>query len=880
MRVESGELVGLRSWHPRPGERVSTASWELATRWGPNFRLRPVETDALTEPERYLLVPALIVDVAGSSATTVVFDTAQGRFRVQPAALRAGESAAFLGGRVIADRTPYAQKLSGEAQHDDGASLVAGPNGELWAAWVAFTENAEIRVSRFDGRAWGAAERIGKPGDIFQVKLARDAAGRPWAIWSEQVEGNFDLYASRFDGRAWSSPQRLTSAPQPDVWHAVATDAAGRVWVVWQGFRSGSSDILARSYDASGAAWSEETRLSTSPANDWAPAVAADSRGSVYVAWDTYDQGNYDVMMRSFRNGQWSEPMAVAATPKFEANVTLACDRADRLWVSWNESGFQWGKDFGFLVRMQATPLYLSRWMGVAVFADGRWQEPVADLNEALPAVMRDYNDLPTLLADAAGRVWLFFRHRTNKFPDTPATSINHRAAWEIWATAFDGDRWRSPVPVPFSQGRNDMRAGFAAGQTGVYAAWPTDNRDFEEYLFAHADVYAGRMPDFPGPAEPPKLKTRVVPKLTTYATHENESADLARIRAYAIQSGGRTGRIYRGDTHRHTEFSFDGQNDGSLLDAYRYALDAGALDYLMVSEHRRLQGPDVPFINWLVSQTADVFNVPGSFVPLFGYERSLNYPNGHRNVVFARRGTEPFQASPDEYAGKIGAQGLFGYLRARGGISIPHTSASNMGTDWRDNDPEVEPLVEIYQGDRVSAEYEGAPKAAYSGDPTAQPGGFRPAGYVWNAWAKGYKLGVQASSDHLSTHISYACTIAEEFTREGLLDAMRRRHNYAATDNIILDYRLSSGGREYVQGDIGKRGGEVRLAVRAIGTRPIRQVDIIRNNRFIHTRHPLETDVNFQFADADAPMGESYYYVRVIQVDDQMAWSSPVWLE
>ena len=106
------------------------------------------------------------------------------------------------------------------------------------------------------------------------------------------------------------------------------------------------------------------------------------------------------------------------------------------------------------------------------------------------------------------------------------------------------------------------------------------------------------------------------------------------------------------------------------------------------------------------------------------------------------------------------------------------------MGTDWRDNDPEVEPLVEIYQGDRVSAEYEGAPKTAITGRMTGAPGGFRPAGFVWNAWAKGYKLGVQSSSDHLSTHISYACTIAEEFTRDGLVDAMRKRHSYGATDN------------------------------------------------------------------------------------------------
>jgi len=46
----------------------------------------------------------------------------------------------------------------------------------------------------------------------------------------------------------------------------------------------------------------------------------------------------------------------------------------------------------------------------------------------------------------------------------------------------------------------------------------------------------------------------------------------------------------------------------------------------------------------------------------------------------------------------------------------------------------------------------------------------------VWNAWAKGYKLGVQSSSDHVSTHTSYACVLAEQFTRAGILDAIRKR--------------------------------------------------------------------------------------------------------
>ena len=50
------------------------------------------------------------------------------------------------------------------------------------------------------------------------------------------------------------------------------------------------------------------------------------------------------------------------------------------------------------------------------------------------------------------------------------------------------------------------------------------------------------------------------------------------------------------------------------------------------------------------------------------------------------------------------------------------HTSATGMGTDWRDNDPEVEPVVEIYQGHRQSYEHLGAPAAAQPDDARTTP--------------------------------------------------------------------------------------------------------------------------------------------------------------
>ena len=96
----------------------------------------------------------------------------------------------------------------------------------------------------------------------------------------------------------------------------------------------------------------------------------------------------------------------------------------------------------------------------------------------------------------------------------------------------------------------------------------------------------------------------------------------------------------------------------------------------------------------------------------------------------------------------------------------------------------------------------------------------------VWNALAMQYRLGFQASSDHISTHISYAIALAEEPTRPAILDAFRRRHCYAATDNIIMDVRSD----EHLMGDEFTASGPVKLKVIVHGTGPVAQVDIIKD--------------------------------------------------
>jgi len=49
----------------------------------------------------------------------------------------------------------------------------------------------------------------------------------------------------------------------------------------------------------------------------------------------------------------------------------------------------------------------------------------------------------------------------------------------------------------------------------------------------------------------------------------------------------------------------------------------------------------------------------------------------------------------------------------------------------------------------------------------------------------------------------------------------MRQRHAFGATDNIVLDFRVQAGGKEYLEGDALAARGRYVLTVNALGTGP-----------------------------------------------------------
>lgn len=841
--------------------------------------------------------PSILVNLkSGSLNEPIHIKTVRGDFSFKPGDVMANRISYFLDNNISVAVVPPVEHVSPQSLgQQDFPSILWSKSKKLWSAWQEHTkEGDQLIVQSKTGNTWGPRAVLAQKADIFNTALAEDAQKRIWVTWSMQVNGKWDIYGRFYDGVKWSKQDQIThSEATKNVYHQMVADSKGNVWLVWQRTADSYSQIYAKYFN--GRQWSVDEQLSTGKSkagNNWWPVIAAGPNGSLAVAWDGYASGSYDVYLKRRTGNAWGKEEVVAGTALFEAHPTVAIDNSNKIWVAWDESGINWGKDVAFLLDHQATRLHESRSISIICLDGDKRLSPMQDIKQVFKP--GEFWELPHLQIDAQGKPWLLARHLVMREPDTPLEGPIDLALFEDWATMYDGEKWIQPMYLPRSTGRNDMMPATALASDGnIWAAWPTDLRDAKTYQPEQLEVQVAKI-DKVNSVQQQVLQSYQHEEVAPYKPFDaEENAQVQRIRNYKIHNDGKTYSIFRGDLHRHTDVSCDGNTDGSLLDAYRYARDVAALDFLGVSNHT---DDSWDTYNWWYSQkTADLFQIKNSFVAFYGYERSVEYPNGHRNIFFTKRNSaDVFPIGAFEArGGYVGSGALYWYLRRNGGFSIPHTTGRTSGTDWRDNDPKVESVMEIYQGMRDSYEYPGSPRPfkLYTLPDSTKPIGrassapasasFRTLGFAWNALAKGYKFGFIASSDHISTHVSYACLIAENLTPQGLLEAIQNRRTYAATDNIILDVKYKGSDGEHLMGDIFNSTKPVQLNAQIIGTGDILQVDIIEDNAIVKTYKPESgSTFNVNYTDKKVKNNNTnYIYIRVMQKDGEMAWGSPVWV-
>ncbi|HEY7428471.1 MAG TPA: hypothetical protein VH682_29835 [Gemmataceae bacterium] len=845
----------------------------------------------------------LNVRLDAPESATVTVSTEEGKFSFKLTDLAIGASKRFLDGQVAIEREQGAVRLTGPETEDDYPVMAKGKDGATWLAYVAYQAGRpiimervkagnfeelepkdngdQILLRRFDGKVWHPALDVTGEGlRVWRPTVAVDGRGDVWVAWSQQIDGDWEILYRRYtppakDGDAgkWSEIVRLTHVPGADFHVVAATDAAGTVWLAWQAWRDNNFDILLAA-PVEGHAWKEPRTISRSTANDWTPAIAADSRGRVHVVWDTYDKSNYDVLLFTLdKDGKAGKTIAVANSPRFEARSHLACDKQDRLWIAYEEGDEQWGKDYGDaqpvrhgLPKNPGFGLYIHRTVKVKCLVEGKLQQPAGDLEAALADTLPHNRSLPRLAVDTAGGLWLLLRH--HPLPGGAGE------VWNSYALRYQGRQWSPSRRLAFSADLLDNRPALTPLGDSILAVYNGDGR-LRTQARDQDDLFAAVLHPSGPTAAPELIDDKPAPAAAAVAVvHQEETADIARMRAYRVAAGDKKLRLLRGEFHRHTEFSAHNDKDGSLEDAWRYAFDAVDMDWIGNGDHDNGFGSE--YMWWHFQKVTDLFQHPPRFVAMNVYERSVVYPDGHRNVIFPRPGIRPLprtdlKGTPEK--GTPDTKLLYAYLKHFGAICSSHTSATNMGTDWRDNDPSVEPVVEIFQGCRHNYEHPGAPRSATE---DTQIGGYQPKGFVWNALEKGYRLGFQSSSDHYSTHLSYAVVLTDDVSRQGVIDAFKKRHCYAATDNIVLDVRSG----EHLMGDSFTTAKRPTLDIHIHGTAPIAKVHVIRDNKYVYSAEPKERKATLHYTDMAAKQGKtSYYYVRVEQADGNLAWASPMWI-
>ena len=358
----------------------------------------------------------------------------------------------------------------------------------------------------------------------------------------------------------------------------------------------------------------------------------------------------------------------------------------------------------------------------------------------------------------------------------------------------------------------------------------------------------------------------------------ESEGGLRARSNPIVVVSSGP--RIYWGDLHGHSGLS-DGT--GTPQDYFRYARDVAALDIVSLTDHDHwgvLHLDENPTLWQQIRAAVEEFHRPHSFVTLLGYEWT-SWESGHRHVLYFTD-DGPLHSSIDPAFDT--PQKLWDALRGVDAITMAHHSAGGpIATDWSiAPDPVLEPVTEVVSVHGVS-EAADSPAVIYD----AKPGHF-----VRDAIERGYRFGFVGSGDSHDGHpgLSHltsggtgglAAILADELTRPAILEALRLRRVYATSGpRIYLRTALATHpmGSTVAARDLEAADGEPMLYVQAIGTDTIRWIDVVRSGAVVRSEvGQPQLELLIPFA---APSAGEYVYVRVVQEDGGLAWSSPIYIE
>jgi len=338
---------------------------------------------------------------------------------------------------------------------------------------------------------------------------------------------------------------------------------------------------------------------------------------------------------------------------------------------------------------------------------------------------------------------------------------------------------------------------------------------------------------------------------------------------------------IYFGDIHAHSTLS-DGIGDSAS--GYEYARKFNGLDFAAFSDHN--QKGD----KWRKTvEIANRYNADNEFVTFIGFEWTDN-DRGHKNVFY--RGDDGPECPEEGYTSlpeipvwwaqldkeKVRALTIPVHPNIQAKAKRPDGQPAWHATNWSYTNHTYQRLVEIFQNLGSSEAPGGTNKEL--GIRNSDCGSS-----VQTALSMGHRLGFIGSTD---THLARpgigagrCAIVSNDYSRGGLWDALYERSCYAITGEHILVFftvNQQKMGSELILSDVNQ---SRKIQWRAIGTSGLKRVELLCNNIVVKSWDGAgKDDLCGNFEKKEPLSNTEWWYLRVVQEDGHMAWSSPVWVD
>ncbi len=794
-----------------------------------------------------------------------------------------------------------------EAEQDE-APLLFGDGNQTWLTTLRrkdFPDGQEI-ISCFalDGKNWKEIQPVTVAGEYEAVAADCAHGGEPIVVWTAIENSRFLIKATVSKKNKFQAAITTSDPAQRSINPVVKAIGPHSYLVAWEVFAQGQFTIHAARCDDG--KWSAPVKVAGDATSCFEPALAVAKSGEIYLAY-TSTEGVHRNIFLTILDAQTlatvkTVPVAIGGGLKDRVNInahaSLAFDHEQRLWISWENNRFT--------ARLEDSDNYTGdRCCAMVCYADGQLSEQ-KEIGRWLFTGENDH--LPTFFKNPQGQLYVLTH--------SGGTQHGKKEYYSFRISRLDPALgWTPPVTLMETKQKGELQRpsiAFAKDGKSFWFIWKSDLRkqictccpgpEPDKTVMEMVDARRGRLemecyaaPIFSADAQPLTLVPTIVTEFHPVENFRPLISGRLRQPRPTLTYNGETYTLLRGNLHEHTEKSicWPAGTDGTLHEDFRYALYSEGYDFAGITDHTYSLNETY----WRKSlRMAEFYNDGENFVALPAAEWTLSnggkdpigHGVGHRNIFFADvdearkfiRNKEQVYSEKDPETQISPKLWEFIHRHKIDCVSIPHHPADEQhALDWDVRDEDIEPVVEIFQC-RGNAEYRGAPRMINLA--RHHPMANNDKGFIDYALRdKKYRLGFVASGDHNGMGVGLACVWVKEVSRRGILEALRARRCFATTgDQMVVDFRVNG----IWGGETAKAAAALKMNFKVDAMDDITRVEILRNSRVVYTYEPAsasrQTAGEWTDSNPNHDEGVLYYYARVTQKNNHLAWSSPVWVQ